>query len=341
MSAHTPTAAGGRPCAGGDVRGFYARLGIALPDRRGPELAVRCFADPGAHRHADRRPSMSVSLVCGAWCCHGCGAAGGAYDAAVLAGHSPRAAIDLLVDHGLAEPRTSRPPRRTSTPTPSVGGQPRRVDHGQPAVTAGELAGFAAALARDRGLLAALRRERCWTSSAIASWALGVDGGRVVIPVRDAAGRLAAVLRYDPRRECRGPKVIAVSGSSRTLYPAPETVVGGRLVIVEGEPDAIAAHSAGLPAVAVPGSHGWRTAWTGRFHGREVIVIADSDRDGRRLACTITADLQQAGIRARAVDLHPGRDDGGDLTDWLRVHRHRRLSFAELNAATDLWVPSR
>ena len=92
---------------GADIRGFYDALGIALPEWATVEASVRCFADPAAHAHEDRDPSCSVNLEIGAWRCWGCGAKGGAYDAATWRGRSPREAMDLLVSYGIA-PR--RPP---------------------------------------------------------------------------------------------------------------------------------------------------------------------------------------------------------------------------------------
>lgn len=90
---------------GGDVRGFYAALGIELPVSAAHDASVRCFANPDAHAHGDRHPSCSVSLETGAWRCWGCDARGGAYDAAIARGRTPREAMDLLVMHGLAERR--------------------------------------------------------------------------------------------------------------------------------------------------------------------------------------------------------------------------------------------
>src|SRR5947209_4573905 len=94
-----------------DTRAFYAVLGIQLPGWSRRDAPVRCFAQPDAHQHGDRSPSCSVSLASGAWNCHGCGARGGAYDAALATGHSPRSAMELLIAHGLAEHRrTERQP---------------------------------------------------------------------------------------------------------------------------------------------------------------------------------------------------------------------------------------
>ncbi len=98
------------------VRAFYSALGVGLPAWSTREAPARCFARPDAHNHGDRSPSCSVNLASGAWNCHGCGARGGAYDAALALGRSPRSAMDLLVAHSLAEPQAPR--HRTPNRTP-------------------------------------------------------------------------------------------------------------------------------------------------------------------------------------------------------------------------------
>ena len=109
---------------GADIRGYYHRLGVQLPERARREAAVRCFADPGAHRRGDRDPSCSVNVINGAWQCHGCGARGGAYDAALAKGYTPRSAIDLMIAYGLierrAQLRTARELVQTSDRPPAA-----------------------------------------------------------------------------------------------------------------------------------------------------------------------------------------------------------------------------
>src|ERR1700689_3793711 len=102
--------------AGANIRGYYAALGIQIPGWARTEAAVRCFADPDAHHHGDRNPSCSVNLEHGAWHCHACGAKGGAFDAATARGYSDRAAIDLMVAHGLTEYRLHRRRQPQSRP---------------------------------------------------------------------------------------------------------------------------------------------------------------------------------------------------------------------------------
>jgi hypothetical protein len=101
---------------GADVRGFYRALGVELAGWAEREAPVGCFADPGAHAHGDRDPSCSVNLESGAWHCWGCGAAGGAYDAALARGLSARDTIELMIAHGLTTRRTEAPARRRPFP---------------------------------------------------------------------------------------------------------------------------------------------------------------------------------------------------------------------------------
>ena len=103
---------------GADIRGFYEALGVELAGWAQAEASVRCFADPDAHAHQDRTPSCSVNLETGAWRCWGCGARGGAYDAAIALGLTPRAAIDPMIDYGLTERRPE-----ASAAAPAAGGR--------------------------------------------------------------------------------------------------------------------------------------------------------------------------------------------------------------------------
>ena len=107
---------GERHAAGADVRGFYRALGIELPGWAQREASVGCFANPDAHAHGDRDPSCSVNVETGAWHCWGCGAKGGAFDAAIVRGLDSRQAFELKVAYGLAERDPERPTRTTPTP---------------------------------------------------------------------------------------------------------------------------------------------------------------------------------------------------------------------------------
>ena len=324
---------------GADIRGYYQRLGIQLPERPCFEASVRCFADPGAHRREDRDPSCSVNMVSGAWKCHACGARGGAYDAAWRTGYTPRAAIDLMIAYGLTERRArlqtarelldaSAGPSRADTRTRAREGVDERPTlH----VTEEDIARWQTALFRRPSLLATLARERGWRYQTIHALELGHDCGRITIPIRDARGELQGLLRYQPKPAGR-PKMLAELGSRVGLIPHPAAETSKRILLVEGPPDMIAARSRGLPAIAVPGDHAWRSTWGNLLAGRHVTIVMDADTQGRAAALRICADLA-ATAHAHVVDLAASRDDGYDLTDWLAEHPEP-VDIAEFLART-------
>jgi hypothetical protein len=285
-----------------DVRAFYADIGIDLPDRGGENVPVRCFADPGSHRHEDRNVSTSVSVESGLFHCHTCGAAGGPYHAALAVGRSPAEAMQLLERHNLKEEDSRRPApsRNGSRPKPSEA----------------DLERYRTALGSSA--LERLRDLRGWSPSVVRRLGLGLDGERIVFPVRDRAGQLVGLVRYSPNPARRaGPKSKADPGSKRDLVPSPENVAGDELWVVEGEPDAVAAHTLGLPGIAVPGVHGWDSAWAERFAGRRVVIALDCDAPGRGAAKRIASDLAEQAAGVRVLDLDPSRDDGHDFGDLL------------------------
>jgi DNA primase len=109
--------------------------------------------------------------------------------------------------------------------------------------------------------------------------------------VRDQYRQLVGLLRYRPWRTQAQPKMVAAPGSRRRLLPHPAIETSEQILLVEGEPDMIAARSRGVPAIAVPGAESWRTEWAPLFAGREITIVMDCDRDGRRAAARITQDL--------------------------------------------------
>jgi Toprim-like len=317
----------------GDIRGFYESLGVVLPAQAQHEAPVRCFASPETHRHGDRSPSASISLVSGAWCCHACGARGGAYDAALALGHTPRGAIELMITHGLIERRAgpdSRPPDRSQSTRASRQAQPPAAPQ-RPHLEAtdADVARWQSSLARRPSLISRLAQEREWRYGVLCELEVGLDaGGRLTIPIRTATGDLQGVLRYQPWRT-HGPKMLAVRGTRLGLIPNPSREPAPHVVLVEGPADMIAARSNGLAAIAVSGTYAWRSEWALAFAGRRVTVVMDCDRPGREAAIRIASDLAPSSEVA-VLELDPARDDGYDLTDALLDRDHRSLELPAL-----------
>jgi len=313
-----------------DIRGYYAALGIQIPGWARTEASIRCFAGADAHQRGDRDPSCSVNLEHGAWHCHACGAKGGAFDAATARGYSDRGAIDLMVAYGITEHRPYR--RRNANVGPRSGpstARPTKLSRTPLRPTRDDIDRWQAALAADTDLIARLARDRGWLYATMLELELGVDRGRITIPVRDDERRLIGLLRYRPWPQPREPKMLATVGSRRALLPHPAAEPSTHVLLVEGEPDMIAARSRGLPAIAAPGVDGWRPAWAELLAGREVTVVMDCDEQGRIAAAAIESHLSSLCV-VRVLDLAPDRNDGYDVTDWL-LQRQRSTAVVAID----------
>ncbi len=305
------------------VRAFYTTLGIELPGWPKLEAPIRCFAQPDAHTHNDRSPSCSVNLASGAWNCHGCGAHGGAYDAALAAGLASRAAMELLIANGLAQPRRDSVMRSRRPPTLSAAkATPSGASRARLALADADIQSWAEMLDADSRLVRRLILERAWAPRIMRALQVGFDGARVTFPIRNAQGQLRGLLRYDAFGR-RVPKMRAVAGTRLGLIPHPSAEASAHIILVEGPPDMMCARSAGLPAVAIPGTHAWQPAWAQLLAGRRVTIVMDCDAPGRRAAKDIASSLDETADGAEVVDLWPGRDDGYDLTD--RILERRRI----------------
>lgn len=160
-----------------------------------------------------------------------------------------------------------------------------------------------------------------WTLDAIRQLGLGIDEGRVVIPVMGPGGarEIKGVLRYQPDASLLEglPKMMAAPGTPRELFPPPEAIEETTVWLVEGEPDAISATSIGLAAVGIPGASSWRSEWAERFAGRDVIVCCDCDGPGRGLAVRAADDLVAHARTVRVAELAAARDDGFDIGELV------------------------
>ena len=191
---------------------------------------------------------------------------------------------------------------------------------------ASSISRWAQQLDHNRHLIRRLILERAWVPQAIKELDVGYDGEGITIPIRNQHGQLRGVLRYDPFGK-RTPKMLAIRGTRLGLIPHPDRDRRQHVVLVEGPPDLIAARSAGLAAVAVPGTAAWRAEWAHLLKDRHVTVLMDCDPAGRNAAAQIADDLAGAAASVTVADLDPKRQDGYDLSDRIRDRirtcRHR------------------
>ena len=157
--------------------GFYAEIGVALPDRPG-ETPILCFCAG----HEERHSSASVNSDTGVWYCHACGVGGSAYHAAIERGLFPAAAQELAEKHGLWIDTDPDDDRRARA-------RPKKEKAMDPLPTEEVLAAERARLLNNPKLLERLTELRGWRPAAIEQLGLGFDGQRIVFPIRDAEGR--------------------------------------------------------------------------------------------------------------------------------------------------------
>lgn len=193
-----------------------------------------------------------------------------------------------------------------------------------PLPSAEDLAAWHRALLENAAALKWLFARRRWSRPTLERFQVGLNGGRLIFPVRGADGRLLTIARYKPQPKDGESKMLGLTGRRRRPFPAPEVIDGDPLWLVEGEPDVLSAFEMGLGAVAIPGvewAKGDRLAALPRsLAGHTVVVCLDCDDPGRECAARVAAALTGGGVDTVIVDLALGRSDGYDVGDVLVEH---------------------
>jgi hypothetical protein len=331
-----------------DPRDVAARLGLLEHAKKQPGggLLVICPA------HGDRGPSCSLTIGDDRTLrvrCFACDLAGDIFDllaavegldrrrdfravfvrAAELAGIDPRSTS--RAEHTAAPPL----PPRAAPPGPAL--DPATFDRVARAIlSAGRLDASAAAdvacYLSARGLLDAARADGWGALPPIGSVAvdrhelaaagLALPSGsdwirpawRLCIPWRDRDGRIVTLQRRalgnaDPRY------VLPAGRAPASPYGIERLTGGGRIVIVEGAIDALAARLLARTRVVVLGLAGveaWRQDWAEHMRGRRVSLATDADAAGEQCAGRIAGDLQGVAVEVRRVVPPAGAKDWAD-----------------------------
>jgi hypothetical protein len=275
----------------GDVRGFYAALGVDLPDRGGAWMNIRCF-NPG-HDH-DRNPSCGVNLEHGGFKCHGCGESGSAYGAAVLLGMAPRDAAELCKRHGLG-----------SWDDDPQGGEGGATPSNNRATAQPPIGCTIEQYAQAKQVPVEFLRSIGISDYVDSRW----PGARVLrIPYRDREGNEAAV-----RIRCTlaGGRFLWRKGSKPLLYGLERLDAAKEVVIVEGESDCHTLWHQGIAAVGLPGANNWKEERdAGQLAGADrIYVVVEPDKGGD----AVMGWLSRSAIKDRAwvVSLGQHKDPSG------------------------------
>lgn len=145
-------------------------------------------------------------------------------------------------------------------------------------------------------------------------------GARVLIPWRDAAGRVVGLQRR--RIDDGEPRYVSSLGRPlRTPYGLDRVTPSGPLAFVEGAVDVLALRELAarrrfaVCVLGLPGVEGWRATWAQFAAGRRAYVALDHDDAGEAHAEAIAADLRNAG--ADPLRWRPrAKDWAKDLENW-------------------------
>ncbi len=201
-----------------------------------------------------------------------------------------------------------------------------------------EVEAFRAALLADEGALTWLRELRGISIETATAFRLGLAGERIVIPitlsentvnVRRHAIRKDAKIKSLPYREGYG--------SPARLFPE-AALAAERILLCEGELDAICATQRGFAAVTVTGGAGdWRPEFTERFRGKAVDVCYDVDKAGREGAALVCGLLTGVAREVRNVVLDIDSPANADITDFFVTHGRSADDLRRLIEATPPW----
>lgn len=171
------------------------------------------------------------------------------------------------------------------------------------------------------GAAAYLRNRGCTRETAV-QFRLGFDGTRLVIPYLTVAGPWTYKLRCVEHADCKAvghkEKYIAEPGASLHLFNAGVLLDADRVVVVEGELDAVACTQAGVAAVGYPGANNWQKYFRWAFDScDDILVVADGDDAGRKAAGTVAASLRGAvGGDVRVVAMPDGHDASSFIAEY-------------------------
>ena len=285
-------------------------------------VLIRCW-NP---YHEDRNDSLDVSVAKGVYLCHGCNIRGNVFDAYR---HFHPEATDAHVREVLQA--NDAPTTWTYTPLPPTSSLPDPDPIAWSVVDE-----CAAALAREPERVEWLRERRGLTEDTIQRFHIGwsPERGRYTIPIINAFGDVANIRCYKPDAAELEPKMVSwndrVEGRGQLrLYPLDVLQGASRVVLCEGELDAILANQMGFPAVtSTGGASNFNPRWAPLFTNKAVYVAYDNDMAGKMGARAVTRYLTGKAAEVVTVELPVGLHE--DVTDYFVKHGHNSTEFRAL-----------
>ncbi len=280
------------------------------------------FHNPQWREQRGKSPSFSIHVESGAFQCHGAGCG--------LHGQSIVNFYDQF--YGLPFDKTLRKLYR------------RWV---QPTIPQKLVDEWHAQLIDSPSVLKYITDARGLSKNTIKRFQLGFDGSRITIPIYDRFGMAVDIRRYDFTKTMKV-KICSYKdgyGGGR-LFPIDNLLAykGGRVLLCEGEWDAMLAIDRGYRAITVTsGAGSWPDdpeAGTDLFKDKPVRIVFDvndirsdgSLSDAGQIAAQKIAGILAPVARSVKVVKLPIKKAGGDITDWFMKFGKTK---ADLDAVID------
>lgn len=153
---------------------------------------------------------------------------------------------------------------------------------------------------------------------------LGLDAptGRLAIPYLTPVGPWSIKLRCIEHEDCKpihnDKYIYSESGTESHLFNSATLRTAERVLLTEGELDAITAEQYGINAVSYPGATNWQKHWRWCFDSvSEIAVVADGDEPGRKAATSVADSLRSAVSADVKVVRLP---DGFDTNSFINAY---------------------
>lgn len=108
------------------------------------------------------------------------------------------------------------------------------------------------------------------------------------------------------------PKYRKREGELNRIYNTPILRTARKLVVCEGEFNAMACLEAGLQAVALNGTGGWKPEFKRIFRNRDITILCDGDEPGKKLGLKLTNELWGS----RMIECPDGEDPNSVLVKF-------------------------
>ncbi len=139
---------------------------------------------------------------------------------------------------------------------------------------------------------------------------IGFDGAAWTFPMQDANGPVVGI-----RRRFEDGRKLSVKGGHEALFVPRDLDSEGAIYICEGPTDTAALLMIGLEAVGRPSCSGAAAMTCELLHGRNVVLVADSDEPGQRGAEALGRGLARCCRDVRIIAPPAGVKDA---REWVR-----------------------